>query len=186
MTAAAFVRRKIFENIIVILFSVAAVIVLIVSVYCGIFINSISVYLRENIEQRLLVTSRSLARMASAEELEEFRVPQDMEKPLFQEIRRRLMDFAEENHVLYAYYLRIDEDGKFIRYIVDNDTDPKTMVNLASHPEPTDDEPELVRAAREGRAFVTPPGQYAEGWDGLMSAYAPVFDREGRVAAIAG
>jgi signal transduction histidine kinase len=184
MTAAMF-RKKIFENIIVILFSVAAVIVLIVSVYSGIFINSISSYLRENIEQRLLVTSRSLARLVSAEELEEFKVPQDMEKALFQEIRRRLMDFAEENHVLYAYYLRVDEKGEFLRYIVDNDTNQETIVNLASDPEPVK-EPELLRAAAEGKAFVTSPGKYTEGWNGLMSAYAPVFDREGRTVAIAG
>jgi signal transduction histidine kinase len=185
MIAAAF-RKKIFENIIVILFSVAAIIVLVVSVYSGIFINSISSYLRENIEQRLLVTSLSLARRVSAEELEELKVPRDMEKPLFRDIRRRLMDFAAENHVLYAYYLRVDEDGEFLRYIVDNDTDQETVVNLASDPEPLDDEPELLQAAREGKAFVTPPGEYAQGWDGLMSAYAPVFDRQGRVAAIAG
>ncbi|MDR1636981.1 MAG: response regulator [Treponema sp.] len=182
---AAVLRKKIFENIVVILFSIAAVIVLIISVYDGIFISSISSYLKENIEQRLLTTSRSLSSVVSAEELEELKIPQDMEKPLFQEIRRRLMDFAEENQVLYAYYLRIDEDGKFFRYIVDNDTDPETIVNLASDLEPVE-EPELLLAARERKAFVTPPGEYAEGWNGIMSAYAPVFDREGRVAAVAG
>jgi signal transduction histidine kinase len=184
MTAVAF-RKKIFENIVVILFSVAAVMVLVISVYNGIFITSISSYLRENIEQRLLITSRSLAHMVSAEELEEFKVPRDMEKPLFREIRRQLMDFAEENQVLYAYYLRVDEEGEFLRYIVDNDENQETIVNLASDPEPVE-EPELLRAVQEGKAFVTPPGKYTEGWDGLMSAYAPVFDREGKVAAIAG
>jgi signal transduction histidine kinase/CheY-like chemotaxis protein len=184
MTAAAF-KKKVFENLVVILFSVAAVIVLVVSVYNGIFINSISSYLRENIEQRLLAASRGLSRMVSAEELEELKSPPDMEKPLFEEIRLRLMDFAGENQVLYAYYLRVDEKGEFLRYIVDNDTDPETIVNLASDPEPVE-EPALLLAVRERKAFVTPPGEYTEGWDGLMSAYAPVLDREGRVAAIAG
>jgi signal transduction histidine kinase len=184
MTAVTF-RKKIFENIIVILFSIAAVIVLVISVYDGIFISSISSYLKENVEQRLLTVSRSLSSVVRAEELEELKVPGDMEKPLFQEIRRRLMDFAEENQVLYVYYLRVDEDEKFLRYIVDNDTDPETIVNLASDPEPVE-EPELLQAVRERKAFVTPPGEYAEGWDGLMSAYAPVLDREGRVAAVAG
>jgi signal transduction histidine kinase len=184
MTAAAF-RKKVFENIAVILFSVAAVMVLVISVYDGMFISSISSYLRENIEQRLLVTSRSLACIVSAEELEELKVPRDMEKPLFQEIRRRLMDFAEENRVLYAYYLRVDKEGEFLSYIVDNDLNPETVVNLASEPEPVE-EPELLRVLREGTAFVTPPGKYTEGWNGLMSAYAPVFDRQGKVAAVAG
>jgi signal transduction histidine kinase len=184
MTAAVF-RKKILENILVILFSVAAVLVLVVSVYNGTFINSISSHLEENIKQRLLATSRGLALIVTAEELEELKVPQDMEKPLFKEIRRRLMAFANESQVVYAYYLRVDEEGKFFRYIVDNDTHPETVVNLASDPEPVE-EPEMLRAAREGKASVTPAGTYAEGWNGLMSAYAPIFDREGRVAAVAG
>ncbi|MDR0451356.1 MAG: GAF domain-containing protein, partial [Treponema sp.] len=184
MTAAAF-KKKIFENTVVILFSSAAIIVLVISIYNGVFISSISSYLKENIEQRLLVTSRGLALVASAEELEELKSPRDMEKSLFQDIRRRLMDFAEENQVVYAYYLRLDEEARLIRYIADNDTNPETVVNLASDPEPAE-EPELFRAVRERKAFVTPPGEYAEGWNGLMSAYAPVFDREGRVVAVAG
>ncbi|MDR3147309.1 MAG: hybrid sensor histidine kinase/response regulator, partial [Treponema sp.] len=179
------IRKKIYDNMGVALFSIAAVAVLVISVYTGIFIRSESSYLSDTFTERLLAASRSLSYQVNVEELEELKSAADMEKPLFQEIRQRLKDFAREYRVLYAYYFRVDEAAGLIHYIVDNDDNPETIVNVASDPEPVEEE-EVYRVLREKRAFATSPGDYVSGWPELISGYAPVFDSAGNIVAIAG
>jgi signal transduction histidine kinase len=187
MTAAQ-IRKKIYDTIGVILFSIAAVLVLVISIYTSVLIQFISSYLSESINDRLLAASRNLSRMVTPEELGELTVPADMDKPLFREIRQRLKDFAGENNVLYAYYFRVDTAQKIMYYIVDNDDDPETIVNLASPGEPVDEEEteEILFVFREKQAVATNPGVYAKGWPGIISAYAPIFNSRGEVIAVAG
>ncbi|MDR1024692.1 MAG: response regulator [Treponema sp.] len=183
--AAAKLLKKIYDNIGVILFSIAAVMVLVISVYNSVFIQFISSYLSDVFTRQLLGASQRLAYQVSAEELEELQTAGDMEKPLFQDIRRRLRVFARENQVRYAYYFRVDEKTGHIHYIIDNDDDPATTVNLASHPEDIEEEA-VYMALRERQPFATTPGDYASKWPDLISAYAPVFDYAGDIIALAG
>jgi signal transduction histidine kinase len=183
--AAPMIRKKIYDNIGVILFSIAAVMVLVISIYTGTLVRSISSYLGEVFTDRILSASINLSRMVSPEELEELKTPADMEKPLFQELRARLKAFALENHLLYAYYFRVDEAAGHILYIVDNDEDPQTIVHLGTGPEVIEEQ-EIYQVLREKRALATVPGNYVEEWPELFSAYAPVLDSRGQVIAIAG
>ncbi|MDR1443458.1 MAG: response regulator [Treponema sp.] len=185
MAAAKLLKDKIYDNTGVIFFSIAAVIVLIISIYNSVFIRFISSYLSDVFTARLLEAGQRLAYQVSAAELEELKTAGDMEKPLFQDIRRRLRVFARENHVRYAYFFRVDEQAGHILYIADNDDDSATVVNLASLPEDIE-EKAVYRALRERRPFATTPGDYASGWPELISAYTPVFDSAGNVAALAG
>jgi signal transduction histidine kinase/CheY-like chemotaxis protein len=184
MTAAK-LRKRFYDNIGVILFSLSAVIILVISVYTGFFIRSVLSYLNDIFTGRLLAASRNLSLQIGAAELGELTSAADMEKPLFQDIRRRLKDFVREHQVLYAYYFRVDEEQGLIHYIVDNDDDPETIVNLATGPVPVREE-EIYLVLKEKRAFATAPGDYTSGWPELVSAYAPVFDSRGNVVAIAG
>jgi signal transduction histidine kinase len=184
MVVAA-LRKKIYDNIAVILFSIAAVMVLVISIYTAVLVRFISTYLRETFDDRILAASIGLSRIVEAEELEELKTPADMEKPLYQDIRERLKVFARENRVLYAYYFRVDEEAGNIHYIVDNDDDPETIVNLGTGAEPVK-EPEIYRVLQEKRAFTTALGSYLEDWPELFSAYAPILDSQGRVTAVAG
>jgi signal transduction histidine kinase len=184
MTAAKFFK-KIYDNIGVILFSIAAVLVLVISIYTAALVRFISSYLGETFNDRILAAGISLSRMVSPEELEELKTPADMEKPLFQDIRERLKVFARENHILYAYYFRVDEDAGRIHYIVDNDDDPETIVNLGTAAEDIE-EPEIYRVLQEKRALTTAPGNYVDVWPELFSAYAPILDSREQVIALAG
>jgi signal transduction histidine kinase/CheY-like chemotaxis protein len=181
----AMLRKKIYNNIGVILFSIAAVMVLVISIYTGTFVRFISSSLAETFNDRILSASINLSRIVRAEELAELKTPADMEKPLFHDIRERLKIFARENKVLYAYYFRVDEEAGHILYIVDNDDDPETVVNLGTGAEVIEEQ-EIYRVLREKRAFTTTPGEYVKEWPELSSAYAPVFDSRGQVTAIAG
>ncbi|MDR2404726.1 MAG: response regulator [Spirochaetaceae bacterium] len=175
-------KGLLYDNLAVFLFSIAAVLVLALSIFAGIFINSISAFLRDSIEERLLAASRSVAHLVTAEELAELVNPEDMEKPIFAELRKRLIAFAEESNLLYVYYLRPIEGNKW-QFIVDNDISEDT-VNIATAP--VDDEETPRRALNEGRAVTADLGQYSIGYDQILSAFAPIFDRKGRIVALGG
>jgi signal transduction histidine kinase/CheY-like chemotaxis protein len=175
-------RRLLYNNLAVFLFSIAAVLVLVISIFTGVLIYSLSDFLRESIEERLLSASRSAAHLVTAEELAELTVPEDMRKPLFAGIRRRVIAFAGESHLLFVYYLRPLE-GDMWQFIVDNDLSEDT-VNLATEPIPGEEAPR--RALAEGRAVAVDLGEYSPGYDRIISAFAPIFGPRGEVAALAG
>jgi signal transduction histidine kinase/CheY-like chemotaxis protein len=137
-------------------------------------------YTYEQMEQRLLALAKYAALNVSAEELDAIQSPDDMEKPEFAELRSKLIKFGGENNVMFVYYMR--DEGGMARFIADNDETEDT-VNIAS--DRIEWEPKCLEALR-GAASVTDIEQYSPGYDGLLSAWAPVFDRDGNVAAIAG
>ncbi|MDR1318725.1 MAG: response regulator [Treponema sp.] len=175
------IKKILYDNIVVVLFFVAGFMVLVVSIYTSVLFFSLSGYFRQSIEDRLAFVSRSAAKLITLEELAELNTPEDMEKPLFQEIRGRLMNFSKEAGVLFVYFLRPVEGG-LLQFIVDNDTSDKA-VNLVTAPLFPEAAPQK---ALEGDVATTPMGIYSVGYAGLLSAYAPIFDGEGRVAAIVG
>jgi signal transduction histidine kinase/CheY-like chemotaxis protein len=170
------------DNLAVVLFSAAALLVLVISVYTAFFTYLISGYYLSVLSDELIADSRAVATMADAEELSELRRPEDMEKPLYSQLKERLIRFAEEYDVEYAYYYYINDEGK-VQPIVDNDTSEDSYT-LAS--EAMEIESNVQRVLDEKRAVCTGMGIYSAGWQGLFSAYAPVFDTAGKVAFIAG
>ncbi|MDR2296049.1 MAG: response regulator [Clostridiales Family XIII bacterium] len=174
-------RKYIGDKLAILLFFVSSFIVLAVAITTSVMVNSISGFLRENTEERLLALSRAAAEIVDAEELGALVEPADMDDPLFSELKLRLIDFAEEAHVLYVYYMRATEDG-WLQFIVDNDLTEDT-VNLATPP--LEPEPAPL-SALEGIAATSGLGNYSVGYTGLLSSFSPVFDEEERVVAIAG
>jgi signal transduction histidine kinase/DNA-binding response OmpR family regulator len=175
-------RKLLYGNLAVVLFSIAAVLVLIISIFTSGLINFLSVYLRESIEERLLSAGRSAAYMVSSRELAELVTPEDMEKPLFADIRKRLIAFADESNLLFVYYLRPLE-GEMWQFIVDNDQS-ENSANLAAEPVPGEEV--TRRAVNEGRAITADLGEYSPGYNHILSAFAPVFDERGEIIALAG
>jgi len=143
--------------------------------------NTISNFLTDDLEERLISESRLAAVQIMPEELEQLQTPEDMEKPVFADIKKRLVRFAEDSDVLFVYYLRLTDDGDS-QFIIDNDLTEET-VNLSSEPIPTEDAP---AKAFDGTAATTELSSYSIGYDGLLSAFAPVFDDAGNVIAVAG
>jgi class 3 adenylate cyclase len=92
------------------------------------------------------------------------------------------MRFGENNSVKYAYYWRALGDGTF-QYIIDNDTDPETQVGPGDFNIINQD---AEREALAGNISASEIGSYSPGWEGLRSAYAPVYDSKGNIYAVAG
>jgi signal transduction histidine kinase/CheY-like chemotaxis protein len=151
------------------------------TIYTSLMMNSISTFLKEDIQARLLVASKLAAVQVTPEELEQLDSPEDVDSPQFQRIRARLVEFAENNDIIFVYYMRKNEDGLY-QFIIDNDMTEET-VNLAS--EPIDAEP-APEAAYGGVAATSGLENYSIGYTGLLSAFAPVYDERGDIIAVAG
>jgi signal transduction histidine kinase/CheY-like chemotaxis protein len=175
-------RGRFLDNFAVFIFSGVALLVLVISVYTALFTNFISDYYMDALSARLLADSRSAASLVSVEELSRFRTAADMEKPLYPELKERLIRFAEEYNVEFVYYYFINDEG-LIQPIIDNDTTGDSY-SLAT--EAIEIEPDIETVYLEKRAVHTVLGSYSIGWEGLLSAFAPVFDASGNVAFIAG
>jgi len=158
-------------------------VILAVSLYANTLISFSLRTMEYNIEHRLIAESKRLANMVSAEELDKYRSTDDMELPEYHALRLRMLYFSLEADILYAYYIRPLNNE--LQFIVDNDFNEDTRVGLDTEPF----DPRLtpwILSTLEGQAVCSGLGNYTPGWEGLLSGYAPVFDRDGNVKAIAG
>jgi signal transduction histidine kinase len=77
--------------------------------------------------------------------------------------------------------MRLTDDGE-AQFIIDNDLTEDT-VDLSTPPIPMETAPEKAFA---GETATSGLGNYSVGYDGLLSAYSPVYDGAERIVAIAG
>jgi len=179
------IKPLIKKNFMFISYSLAFIIICIVTGYANFYITTSMRTMVYNIQHRLMAVSKLAARLVTAEELEQYRTIEDMTKPSYQELRRQLRDFSQEMDVLYVHYQRASGDR--LQYIIDNDFNEETRVGLDSRPYSfRDDSSWILKALEGGKTTCSNFRQYVDNWEGLMTAYSPIFDRNGKVAAIAG
>jgi signal transduction histidine kinase/CheY-like chemotaxis protein len=174
---------KLYGNLAVILFSIAALLVFIISINTNLLVNGFSGSLRNSIEKNIVLLSEIAAGLISPEEFTELMNPGDMEKPLYEKIKKRLDDFCKEEDILFVYYFRTIPERDLLQPIIDNDYSVDAYTLLT---EPLEIE-EIPREVLEtGKAVATELGNYSVGFDGFISAFAPVFDNGGNIIALAG
>ena len=174
------------SRLMLMMFVFSCVAVVMSSLYSRSLVGFLMSEMEDNIETRLKETSKRGAELVTVEELETYQKPEDMELPGYQTLRRKLRVFAPDAGVLYIYYLRsVNESGDKMQFIVDNDFDEATRVGLDTPPSDVALVPGL-KGALEGRVESASLGSYMVGWEGLLSAYTPMLDAEGRVAAVCG
>ena len=169
------------KSIIFLPFAVSLAVALGMCVHVGGELHVFSEYAYRETEYRLLSVSRYAAGLVSPEELDELRAPEDLDKPVFGELRVRLAAFAQENNILYIYYMRSTEDG-LAQYILDNDFTEET-VDLSSAPFEWEDKARIALAGQDAAAEMH---EYLTGYEHLISAFAPVVDADGQVVAVVG
>ena len=162
-------------------------------IFLTVFLVFFSVYstytVRESLKTQNSVIEeylKSLAMLAShivsVEELEQIKEAEDMEKPVYADAKKRLDEFSRQWNLLFTYYLRATSDGRF-QYIVDNAYDPELTDGPDSFFD-MEDEPEAI-AALEGEVTNQKiGGEYHDDWEGVISAYAPVYDRNGEIYCV--
>jgi signal transduction histidine kinase/DNA-binding response OmpR family regulator len=180
-TKAMGARRLLRSRLVLALFFISALMVLTVSLFVNMQINKHLDMITESTKNHLTASAQALSHFISAEELDRYHTIEDTYNKEYEILRERLIQFQEEHNVLYAYYWRKYDDNH-IQYIVDNDTDPDTQVGPWSIYEID----EIASAALRGKTGVTDLGTYTPSWDGLITGYAPVFDKDGNFYCVAG
>jgi signal transduction histidine kinase len=170
-----------YKNFAPVLFVVSAAMVLLISVNSNMVMNQTIIMLEEATQQRLLNAAIAASLYVPAEELDRYHTPEDTRVPEYDELRDRLIKFAEKFNVLYVYYWRDYGDGR-IQYIVDNDLDSETQMTPANFFELND----AAQKTLSGEMSFTRLAEYTPVWDGLLSAFAPVYDKAGNLYCIAG
>jgi signal transduction histidine kinase/CheY-like chemotaxis protein len=137
--------------------------------------------MEHNVTLRLLEVSKRAAAIVSVWELDQFRAIEDMELPSYKALKHRLQVFSRQTEVLYVYYVR--REGDMLRYIVDNDFNEKTRTGLDT---PPFEEYPWIAEVFNGKSVCSGLGNYVPGWEGLLTAFSPVYDRGGNIVALAG
>jgi class 3 adenylate cyclase len=162
------------------LFFISAFMVALVSVVVNIHVNHYVAMITESTQNHLKAVAQAAALFVSAEELDRYHTVEDAKKQSYQELKRRLEQFAKEYNVLYVSYLRQYDKDNF-QYIVDNDFDPSTVVDPGTVL-PIEG---IARAALAGNVTATDLGSYNESWNGLLAGFAPVYDQDGNFYCVA-
>jgi diguanylate cyclase (GGDEF)-like protein len=169
------------RNLTLSLFVISVAVVLALCLYTGIELRKFSEYIYQETEHRLLTVSRYAAELVTARELNELQTPEDLSKSVFNDLRQRMIKFASENNILFVYYMR-NTDENLAQYILDNDLTAET-VDLTTKPFEWE---EKALVALNDHVAAAEMHKYLVGYDHLISAFAPVFDADGKVVAVVG
>ncbi|MDR3353909.1 MAG: response regulator [Synergistaceae bacterium] len=165
------------------MFIITSLIVFFLSVYTNMIFRKFMESEEYNYSERLKALAVAASSLVSGEELDSYRDASDIELPQYRRLKEKLRDFSEEIDVIYVYYMRMVGDK--LQYIIDNDFDEETRVGVDT--ELVDPSIESgVEFAFKGEINCEGIGTYTEGWEGLMSAYGPVYGSDGGVVAAVG
>jgi class 3 adenylate cyclase len=162
------------------LFFISAMMVALVSIVVNIHVNHYVRMITESTQNHLKATALAAAQFVSVEELDRYHTVDDAKNQNYQELKRRLDQFAKEYNVKYVSFLRQYDQDNF-QYIIDNDFDPKTVVGPGTIL-PIED---IARSALAGNVTATDLGSYNESWNGLIAGFAPVYDNDGNFYCVA-
>jgi len=141
--------------------------------------------MEENIEQHTVSVVKQLSYMVSIEELDNYREVTDMQTIAYQKLHAKLRDFARESGVYYAFFIRLRGEDS-LQYVIDNDYNEATRVGLDTPIMGYEKLPLLKDIKVKGRAMYAGLGNYEVDWDGLSTAYAPIYDTKGHLRYFAG
>lgn len=169
-------KKNLGGNSVLFLFFLSSIVVLIIAISVGNTMLAASKMIEESSKNRMLALSEAASLLTNADELDRFMTPEDMELPEYRRLKDRLDSFTRAAGITYTYYMRIDAQTGAMQYVIDNVLDPTDEDNLSTPPIPGE---EGALAALGGIAFAVDLGSYDGGWDGLLTAWAPVYYRDG-------
>jgi class 3 adenylate cyclase len=183
MSARQFFRN----NIALFLFFLSSFIVLFLSINANINLQRTVRLMEISIQEFLLASASALADHVSVEELDAYHTAGDIYTeegeftPEYRDLKDRLVEFAEEYQLLYAYFWRPYGTDQ-IQYIADNDYSEDMCTTETFFPL-EDLSMELIR---DRVPLATHLDEYTMTWDGLLSGLVPVYDQNGVLYCAAG
>ncbi len=167
-------------NAMLLLFFASAVVVFIISFSASRGMRSTVAMLEESTQKQMAALSEAAALLVPAEALEGFLAPQDMQRPEYRRVKEKLDNFTRRSQVRFTYYMRLDGQTNMMQFVVDNVLDPEGASDGL-------DSPQVQREAGpdialSGRTHVVELGNYSQGWDGLLTAWSPVYRADGTLS----
>ncbi|MDR1759176.1 MAG: response regulator [Fibrobacter sp.] len=176
-------KKNIIERCARFIFVIYIAIVIAITLFLNYYVNEYTTVLQTSLIHRLTINCISVRDLVSAEQLNEFVSPEDMEKAEYKQISQKLTKYAEEHELRYVYFIRI-KNGK-IQYILDSDPNPKTHHGLNKF-EPIEKNPLASKTFFEGKISHSTIGEHSKKQKGIFSVYVPVFSENETVIAAAG
>ncbi|MDR0856764.1 MAG: response regulator [Clostridiales bacterium] len=194
-------RRVSPGNALSLLFFLTAVIAIVVAVLSIINTKNTLGYLVSNSRNRMESAANAAALLVTPAELDGFVTAQDVFQDgesgaytaPYRALKDKMADFAAQNEVYFVYYYRVYAgETEYVGLLIDNDESDTAYTPvyvdpvLGNVPGQLAMEPSLLSCITDRATVVTGLGDYSEGFDGLLSAFAPVFDASGNVVYLAG
>jgi class 3 adenylate cyclase len=173
--------RTIGTWLITVLFFVSALMVVVLSAQGNNIMTRSSQLVVAATQNHLRTAAIAASGLVNWQVLDQYHTEEDTQNQEYEDIKELLIKFGEEHEVLFVYFWRDYGDGQG-QFIIDNDTDPETTVG----PKDLFEIEEIALEALSGSVSVTDLEAYTPGWDGLLTASAPVYDDEGNIYCIAG
>jgi Signal transduction histidine kinase len=167
------------KNVAWLTFLVSAIAMLIVAIAANKAMRASAQMIENASLEEMLALSRAASVLATADELDEYILPGDEMKPGYSALKDKLIAFTDNAGLEFTYFLRLDPDTNRMSFIIDNSLG---VFNALSDPDMArEDAPDIALA---GTANVVPLGSYSDGWEGYLTAFAPVHYSDGRLSNI--
>ncbi len=161
------------------LFLVSAVVVLALSLYTGLSLNSLVDSLEQSRSERLLAEAQAASLIVSTDELSAIAEEGDLSTEGGTALRHRLSAFASLHNLTQVAFMRQLPSGE-LQYIISSDSNAGTY-DLAAAPFASN---EMVEQAFNGSIVVTDLHDSETNGTTFM-AYSPVYDAGGTIVAVA-
>ena len=170
-------RTIIRNNLILFFLAAVALILILISLLASRIMKDSALMIEKASEEKMLALSRAAALITTADELDMYVLPEDMETDGYIALKQKLIDFTTETEIAYTYYLRLETDVNKMQFIIDNVEFEYSA--LSESPVPREETPDI---ALSGIAAAVPLGSYSEAWEGYITAFAPVYYSDGRLS----
>ncbi len=171
--------KAIKKNFVFLLFFVSSLAVIIISFFAQSMMQKSSDIIAETSKDKMLALSIAASYLATADELNSYQTSEDMLTPSYVALQHKLKKFTEDNKIEYTYFLRLDEETNMMQFIIDNSLVVESGLNVDMVArEPTPD------IALQGTAAPVEVGSYSEGWEGYITAFAPVYYSDGTLSNV--
>jgi len=170
-------RTIIRNNLIIFFLTAVALILVFISLLAGRIMRDSAEMIEAASEDKMLALSRAAALLTTADELDKYVEAEDMEKPEYRALKRKLIDFTLEADIAYTYYLRLDVEANGMQFIIDNSEFDYDALSM--DPVGREETPDI---ALTGVAAAVPLGSYSEDWEGYITAFAPVYYSDGTLS----
>jgi signal transduction histidine kinase len=167
------------SNTVPILFVISAIAVLCASVFSGYLMFQSGKMLENSTYKQMLFAAATASQIANGETLEHIREAGDTNDSTYLELKAKLVQFAEDYNITYVYYCYSDtENFETSFYLIDNLQDEESD---DFNPQRWDSEKEEFEA-HIGYVSARPLGEYTEGFSGLLTAWAPIWNNDGTLS----